>query len=158
VELLVTAAAAAALRHVLGLASPAPSQGLGPSPAANTHQVFAPLLFPSCCIRIWVVVFGSDLITSLYVFLLCLINSIYFLQNLLGVHVYTMSSTGSAPSCDDVLILSGSEMAETVFTPSLEGMKHVKAENGVILTKPFLDVCKQILPVLGNSFASLLAA
>ena len=48
-------------------------------------------------------------------------------------------------------------MAETVFTPSLEGMKHVKAENGVILTKPFLDVCKQILPVLGNSFASLVA-
>jgi len=42
-------------------------------------------------------------------------------------------------------------MAETVFTPSLEGMKHVKAENGVILTKPFLEVCKQILPVLGNS-------
>lgn len=41
-------------------------------------------------------------------------------------------------------------MAETVFTPSLEGMKHVKSENGVILTKPFLDVCKQILPVLGN--------
>jgi len=62
--------------------------------------------------------------------------------------------------CDDGLIyfLAGSEMAETVFTPSLEGMKHVKAENGVILTKPFLDVCKQILPVLGNSFASLSAA
>ena len=61
--------------------------------------------------------------------------------------------------CDDGLIyfLAGSEMAETVFTPSLEGMKHVKAENGVI-TKPFLDVCKQILHVLGNSFASLSAA
>ena len=44
-------------------------------------------------------------------------------------------------------------MAETVFTPSLEGMEHVKA-----LTKPFLDVCKQILPVLGNSSASLSAA
>ena len=42
------------------------------------------------------------------------------------------------------------EMAGTVFTPSLEGMKHVKSENGVILTKPFLDVCKLILPVLGN--------
>jgi hypothetical protein len=38
-----------------------------------------------------------------------------------------------------------------VFTPSLEGMKHVKSENGVILTKPFLDVCRLILPVLGNS-------
>jgi len=49
-------------------------------------------------------------------------------------------------------------MAETVFIPSLEGMEHVKAENRVILTKPFLDVCKQILPVLGNSSASLSAA
>jgi hypothetical protein len=46
-------------------------------------------------------------------------------------------------------------MAETVFTPSLEGMKHVKSDNGVILTKPFLDVCKQILPVLGNSLCLL---
>ncbi|KAG0533915.1 hypothetical protein BDA96_04G233300 [Sorghum bicolor] len=46
-------------------------------------------------------------------------------------------------------------MAETVFTPSLEGMKHVKAENGVILTKPFLDVCKQILPVLDKFGAAM---
>jgi hypothetical protein len=40
-------------------------------------------------------------------------------------------------------------MAGTVFTASLEGMKSVKSENGVILTKPFLEVCKLILPVLG---------
>ncbi|XP_066381194.1 glycolipid transfer protein 1-like [Miscanthus floridulus] len=40
------------------------------------------------------------------------------------------------------------QMEGTVFTPSLEGMKHVKSESGVILTKPFLQVCKQILPVL----------
>ncbi|GJM85564.1 hypothetical protein PR202_ga02025 [Eleusine coracana subsp. coracana] len=46
-------------------------------------------------------------------------------------------------------------MAETVFTPSLEGMKHVKSENGVILTKPFLDVCKQILPVLDKFGAAM---
>ncbi|CAL4886630.1 unnamed protein product [Urochloa decumbens] len=46
-------------------------------------------------------------------------------------------------------------MAETVFTPSLEGMKHVKAENGVILTKPFLEVCKQILPVLDKFGAAM---
>ena len=45
-------------------------------------------------------------------------------------------------------------MAETVFIPSLEGMEHVKAEN----TKAFVDVCKQILPVLGNSSASLSTA
>lgn len=47
-------------------------------------------------------------------------------------------------------------MAGTVFTPSLEGMKHVKSENGVMLTKPFLDVCKLILPVLGTLFSSFL--
>ncbi|GJN36473.1 hypothetical protein PR202_gb25378 [Eleusine coracana subsp. coracana] len=47
-------------------------------------------------------------------------------------------------------------MEGTVFTPSLEGMKHVKSESGVILTKPFLEVCKHILPVLeaGTKYAS----
>ncbi|CAD6225846.1 unnamed protein product [Miscanthus lutarioriparius] len=40
------------------------------------------------------------------------------------------------------------QMEGTVFTPSLAGMKHVKSESGVILTTPFLQVCKQILPVL----------
>ncbi|GAB4843105.1 Glycolipid transfer protein 1 [Ancistrocladus abbreviatus] len=39
-------------------------------------------------------------------------------------------------------------MAETVFTPVLEGIKHVKTENGEILSKPFLEVCKHILPVI----------
>lgn len=42
------------------------------------------------------------------------------------------------------------QMEGTVFTHSLEGMKHVKSESGVILTKPFLKVCKQIIPVLGK--------
>ena len=41
-------------------------------------------------------------------------------------------------------------MAETVFAPALEGMKHVKSEQGDMLTKPFLEVCKQILPVIGT--------
>lgn len=41
------------------------------------------------------------------------------------------------------------EMEGTVFTASLEGMKHVKSPEGQMLTKPFLDVCKQILPVIG---------
>ncbi|KAJ3688927.1 hypothetical protein LUZ61_018091 [Rhynchospora tenuis] len=47
-------------------------------------------------------------------------------------------------------------MAGTVFTPSLEGMKNVKSENGVILTKPFLEVCKLILPVL-DKFGSAMS-
>ncbi|KAJ3680176.1 hypothetical protein LUZ60_016454 [Juncus effusus] len=46
-------------------------------------------------------------------------------------------------------------MEGTVFTPSLEGMKHVKSENGTILTKPFLDVCKLILPVLDKFGAAM---
>lgn len=40
-------------------------------------------------------------------------------------------------------------MEGTVFTPALEGMKHVKSEQSEMLTKPFLDVCKLILPVIG---------
>ncbi|MQL86363.1 hypothetical protein Taro_018887 [Colocasia esculenta] len=43
----------------------------------------------------------------------------------------------------------------TVFTPSLEGMKLVKSENGEMLTKPFLDVCKLILPVLDKFGAAM---
>lgn len=43
-----------------------------------------------------------------------------------------------------------------MFAPSLEGMKHVKSESGVILTKPFLQVCKHILPVL-DKFGSAMS-
>lgn len=48
-------------------------------------------------------------------------------------------------------------MEGTVFTPALEGMKHVKSEQGDMLTKPFLEVCKQILPVIGEYSHLLLA-
>ncbi|KAG2312156.1 hypothetical protein Bca52824_023713 [Brassica carinata] len=41
------------------------------------------------------------------------------------------------------------KMEGTVFTPCLQGMKHVKSEQGEMLTKPFLDLCKTILPVIG---------
>lgn len=40
-------------------------------------------------------------------------------------------------------------MEGTIFTPPLEGMKYIKSENGEMLTKPFLDVCKLVLPVIG---------
>ncbi|CAA2934040.1 glycolipid transfer protein 1-like isoform X2 [Olea europaea var. sylvestris] len=46
-------------------------------------------------------------------------------------------------------------MEGTVFTPALEGMKHIKSEDGVILTKPFLDVCKQILPIIDKFGAAM---
>ncbi|KAG6759219.1 hypothetical protein NC652_025168 [Populus alba x Populus x berolinensis] len=43
----------------------------------------------------------------------------------------------------------------TVFAPSLEGMKHVRSDNGEMLTKPFLDVCKLILPVIDKFGAAM---
>ncbi|EOY06096.1 Glycolipid transfer protein 1 isoform 4, partial [Theobroma cacao] len=39
-------------------------------------------------------------------------------------------------------------MEGTVFTPSLEGMQHIKSPQGEMLTKPFLEVCKLVLPVI----------
>lgn len=42
------------------------------------------------------------------------------------------------------------KMEGTVFTPALEGLKHVKSEQGEILTQPFLEACKHILPVIGT--------
>ncbi|PHU16291.1 Glycolipid transfer protein 1 [Capsicum chinense] len=46
-------------------------------------------------------------------------------------------------------------MEGTVFTPALEGIKHVKSEEGVMLTKPFLDVCKHILPIIEKFGAAM---
>lgn len=43
----------------------------------------------------------------------------------------------------------------TIFAPALEGMKHIKSEDGVMLTKPFLDVCELILPVIDKFGASM---
>ncbi|XP_047980039.1 glycolipid transfer protein 1-like [Salvia hispanica] len=41
-------------------------------------------------------------------------------------------------------------MEESVFTRCLEGIKNVKSEDGDMMTKPFLDVCKLILPILAE--------
>ncbi|KAG9149434.1 hypothetical protein Leryth_003387 [Lithospermum erythrorhizon] len=46
-------------------------------------------------------------------------------------------------------------MEGTVFGPALEGIKHVKSDQGEMLTKPFLDVCKFILPVIDQFGASM---
>ncbi|KAL1826031.1 hypothetical protein DCAR_0313638 [Daucus carota subsp. sativus] len=46
-------------------------------------------------------------------------------------------------------------MEGTVFVPALEGMKHVKSESGEMLTKEFLEVCKQILPVIDEFGAAM---
>lgn len=40
-------------------------------------------------------------------------------------------------------------MEGSIFSPALEALEHVRSEDGKILTKPFLDVCKFVLPVLG---------
>ncbi|KAL2576803.1 hypothetical protein AAZV13_16G095200 [Glycine max] len=39
-------------------------------------------------------------------------------------------------------------MEGTVFTPALQEIEHVKSDQGEILSKPFLDACKHILPVI----------
>ncbi|KAL0740598.1 hypothetical protein Bca4012_082111 [Brassica carinata] len=46
-------------------------------------------------------------------------------------------------------------MEGTVFTPCLEGMKNVKSEQGEMLSKPFLDLCKTILPVIDKFGAAM---
>ncbi|CAL5413607.1 unnamed protein product [Camellia sinensis] len=46
-------------------------------------------------------------------------------------------------------------MAGTVFTLALEEMKNVKSDRGELLTKPFLDVCKHILPILDKFGAAM---
>ena len=43
------------------------------------------------------------------------------------------------------------KMEGTVFTPALQEIEHVKSDQGEILSKPFLDACKHILPVIGAS-------
>jgi hypothetical protein len=45
------------------------------------------------------------------------------------------------------------KMEGTVFAPALEGIKLVKSEQGEILSQPFLDVCKHILPVIGTCWS-----
>jgi len=42
-----------------------------------------------------------------------------------------------------------------VFAPALEGMKSVKSAEGEMQTKPFLEVCKQILPVIEKFGAAM---
>ncbi|KAK9281466.1 hypothetical protein L1049_004369 [Liquidambar formosana] len=46
-------------------------------------------------------------------------------------------------------------MEGTVFTAFLDGMAHVKNEEGEVLTKPFLDACKHILPVIDQFGAAM---
>jgi len=46
-------------------------------------------------------------------------------------------------------------MEGTIFAPALEGMKHVKSEDGEMLTMPFLEVCKQIMPVIDQFGAAM---
>ncbi|KAL2610601.1 hypothetical protein R1flu_029174 [Riccia fluitans] len=48
----------------------------------------------------------------------------------------------------DTALESSAAMTGTVFTPALQAMPHVKSSTGDMLTKPFLDVCRLVLPVL----------
>ncbi|KAI5426416.1 hypothetical protein KIW84_032005 [Lathyrus oleraceus] len=47
-------------------------------------------------------------------------------------------------------------MEGSLLSPALEALEHVRSEDGKILTKPFLDVCKTVLPILdkfGGAFS-----
>ncbi|KAJ7550884.1 hypothetical protein O6H91_07G123100 [Diphasiastrum complanatum] len=46
-------------------------------------------------------------------------------------------------------------MTETVFTQALEAIPHVRSAEGEMLTKPFLDVCRLILPVIDKFGAAM---
>ncbi|KAK4732589.1 hypothetical protein R3W88_025577 [Solanum pinnatisectum] len=46
-------------------------------------------------------------------------------------------------------------MEGTLFSPALEGMKDVKSEHGELMTKPFLEVCKLVLPILDKFGAAM---
>lgn len=50
--------------------------------------------------------------------------------------------------------LHSTRMEESVFSSPLEGLARVRSEEGKILTKPFLDICKSLLPVLGMLISS----
>ncbi|CAL0321126.1 unnamed protein product [Lupinus luteus] len=53
------------------------------------------------------------------------------------------------------IILQSTKMEGTVFAPAIEGIKTVKSEQGEILSQPFLDVCKHILPVIDKFGAAM---
>lgn len=57
-----------------------------------------------------------------------------------------------------VLRSTMAESSVTVFGPALDLMKHVKTPEGQMLTKPFLDVCRNVLPVIGTIQFSLCLA
>jgi hypothetical protein len=48
------------------------------------------------------------------------------------------------------------ESPVTVFGPALDLMKHVKTPEGQMLTKPFLDVCRNVLPVIDKFGSSMM--
>ncbi|BBG92520.1 glycolipid transfer protein 1 [Prunus dulcis] len=56
----------------------------------------------------------------------------------------------NSANCTSSLLMEG-----TVFAPALEGFKTVKSDGGEILTNPFLEVCKQILPVIDKFGAAM---
>ncbi|KAI4318053.1 hypothetical protein L6164_025862 [Bauhinia variegata] len=49
-------------------------------------------------------------------------------------------------------------MVGTVFAPALEGISTVKSKEGEMLTKPFLDVCRHLLPVIAVTTNTFLMA
>jgi len=46
-------------------------------------------------------------------------------------------------------------MEGTIFTPCLEAISHVKSADGDIQTKPFVDACRLVLPVIDKFGAAM---
>jgi len=68
-------------------------------------------------------------------------QSAYFISVKLHFSIYWLLA---------MLCVVNNEMEGSVFAPALEGIKLVKSEQGEILTQPFLEACKHILPVIGT--------
>lgn len=94
---------------------------------------------------------------SFYIVFAMLNCFVVFSVNLLKESVGNYEFLNVWSLCGIHEFVSMQQMEGTVFTPALEGIQHVKSEAGEILTKPFLEACKHILPVIGATPWSILS-
>ena len=73
------------------------------------------------------------------------------------IRAFSITITENAIHCCVAKRERDQKMAETVFSPALEEMKHCKSDEDQTLTEPFLQLCKRILPLIGKlrSFSNL---
>lgn len=77
-------------------------------------------------------------------------RSLTELSSSISTHVSGVSIASLLFASLQIARIHMAEMATlTVFGPALELMKSVKSPEGEMLSKPFLDVCRNVLPVIG---------